>query len=341
MGVDWGVDLAELITEELGPPVAREGAGTDVCWWLCPFHGDSNPSLKITPNGKHFYCHGCGERGDAVDFLQKLHNLTFREALRRLKGSSSPSRNGDSRRSRGSRGPRGPRKPAGPSLATLKPPPPPKWQEGARYLITTARHTLWHLAAGELGLSELRARGLRDQIIKKHRLGWCDPSEYEVALRRFVTKGITIPWQFGRTVRAVRFRSCTQSSYSFLKGSRIGVMYPTLSFLPGKPVLICEGELDALLAIQEVGDLVQVGTLGSASQRLTAETLASMACVPLVLLAYDADKAGDKAAAHWRRLLPRTSHRARPPDGMDLTDILTSGRSLRKWVQQKIREARR
>jgi len=50
---------------------------------LCCFHADTNPSFYVFPNGR-FKCFGCGERGDAIDFIQKIHGCNFKEALRIL-----------------------------------------------------------------------------------------------------------------------------------------------------------------------------------------------------------------------------------------------------------------
>lgn len=51
----------------------------------CPFHkSDKNPSMKI--NDKSFYCFGCCCSGDIFTFVQKMDNLTFREAFIELGG---------------------------------------------------------------------------------------------------------------------------------------------------------------------------------------------------------------------------------------------------------------
>ena len=39
----------------------------------CPFHSDSDPSMKL--NDTYYYCFGCGEGGDHIKFVQKLFNL--------------------------------------------------------------------------------------------------------------------------------------------------------------------------------------------------------------------------------------------------------------------------
>lgn len=52
---------------------------------VCPLHGDGNPSLVVYKNKpERFICFGCGERGDAVDFIRVLHDKSFGGAVRYL-----------------------------------------------------------------------------------------------------------------------------------------------------------------------------------------------------------------------------------------------------------------
>ncbi len=37
---------------------------------LCPFHGDTSPSLYLYPDDGHFHCYSCGAHGDAYDLNQ-------------------------------------------------------------------------------------------------------------------------------------------------------------------------------------------------------------------------------------------------------------------------------
>lgn len=48
----------------------------------CPFHNDRNPSMKL--NRDYFYCFGCGETGDVIDFVGKLFGISPIEAAQRL-----------------------------------------------------------------------------------------------------------------------------------------------------------------------------------------------------------------------------------------------------------------
>jgi DNA primase len=51
---------------------------------LCPFHKEKTPSFTVSQERGFFYCFGCKESGSAVDFMMKLHGLTFPEAVRDL-----------------------------------------------------------------------------------------------------------------------------------------------------------------------------------------------------------------------------------------------------------------
>ena len=44
----------------------------------CPFHSDSDPSMKLNDN--YYYCFGCGANGDAIDLTAKLFDLNPRQA---------------------------------------------------------------------------------------------------------------------------------------------------------------------------------------------------------------------------------------------------------------------
>lgn len=48
---------------------------------VCPFHNDKNPSMKVD---RRYYCFGCGETGDAVDFVSKYYNLNKKEAAEKI-----------------------------------------------------------------------------------------------------------------------------------------------------------------------------------------------------------------------------------------------------------------
>jgi len=54
----------------------------------CPFHDDATPSCSIYPD--HYYCHACGARGDRLDWLMQVEDMTRTEALNVLYDWTGP-----------------------------------------------------------------------------------------------------------------------------------------------------------------------------------------------------------------------------------------------------------
>jgi DNA primase len=51
---------------------------------LCPFHKEKSPSFSVHAVRQFYHCFGCNESGDVFSFVQKIENLTFPEAVRRI-----------------------------------------------------------------------------------------------------------------------------------------------------------------------------------------------------------------------------------------------------------------
>jgi DNA primase len=51
---------------------------------LCPFHDERTPSLSVDGEKKLYHCFGCGESGDAIEYVEKTEGLDFREAVEML-----------------------------------------------------------------------------------------------------------------------------------------------------------------------------------------------------------------------------------------------------------------
>lgn len=47
---------------------------------LCPFHNEKTPSFSVNPSKGLFYCFGCGVGGNVFTFIMKAENYTFAEA---------------------------------------------------------------------------------------------------------------------------------------------------------------------------------------------------------------------------------------------------------------------
>lgn len=50
----------------------------------CPFHGDNDPSLSISPDKGVWHCFGCSAGGDHFEFVKQIEGVEFPEALRIL-----------------------------------------------------------------------------------------------------------------------------------------------------------------------------------------------------------------------------------------------------------------
>lgn len=76
--------LVELIGATV--PLKRRG---NLHFGRCPFHEDKTASFVVyarpTRAPKPFFrCFGCGERGDAIDWIQRTQNVGYAEAKRIL-----------------------------------------------------------------------------------------------------------------------------------------------------------------------------------------------------------------------------------------------------------------
>ena len=57
---------------------------------LCPLHQESRPSFYVNTRKDVFYCHGCGQGGDLIRFVQLSRHLSFRQSLACLDPQTSP-----------------------------------------------------------------------------------------------------------------------------------------------------------------------------------------------------------------------------------------------------------
>ncbi|WP_343153755.1 DNA primase [Buchnera aphidicola (Mindarus keteleerifoliae)] len=51
---------------------------------LCPFHDEKTPSFSVNVKKQFFYCFGCKENGNVIDFLMNYEKLSFIESIKEL-----------------------------------------------------------------------------------------------------------------------------------------------------------------------------------------------------------------------------------------------------------------
>jgi DNA primase len=60
---------------------AGQPAGRSEFVGLCPLHEETRPSFYVNTRKDVFYCHGCGQGGDLIRFIQLSRHLSFRQSL--------------------------------------------------------------------------------------------------------------------------------------------------------------------------------------------------------------------------------------------------------------------
>lgn len=72
-------DIVEVVDSRV--PLKKAGRNYQAC---CPFHNEKSPSFTVAPDKQFYHCFGCGEHGNALDFVMKFDGLEFVEAVEEL-----------------------------------------------------------------------------------------------------------------------------------------------------------------------------------------------------------------------------------------------------------------
>jgi DNA primase len=332
--VKESINLQDFIAGELGRPAKRGGQAH---FWTCPFHADGQtPSLAVYAD--HWNCFGCGAHGDVVTWIMKRRNMPFKDALAELKIDPTS-------------------RPAKPVQrgAEIKRPPCETWQETGTAFYVECWRRLWEPAMpsanggpdrGANARKYLFDRGLTEETCVKAMIGFNDKARFWPAeewglnptrvKQVFMPMGLTIPHVHDdtNTLWGIKVRQPrgVDPKYIHAAGS-IPDLYGAETLTNKEAAVICEGEFDALLLRQQVGDLVGVATYGAATSRDLDTWLPYLVNAKTLLIATDNDAAGEEAWAWWAEKTRRAS-RALPPGGVkDLTDAHLAGNDLRAWVE--------
>ncbi|CEO32898.1 DNA primase [Paraclostridium sordellii] len=136
---------------------------------LCPFHGEKTPSFYINTSKQIYKCFGCGEGGDVINFIMKIENLEFMDAVKLLAKDCGIEINTNMDAQSKIR------------MEKIK-----KFQdintEAARYYFSNL------IKDKNYGYEYLRKRGLDDKIIKKFGLGYA-PKAWTNLMDYLISKG--------------------------------------------------------------------------------------------------------------------------------------------------------
>src|SRR5262249_44730669 len=120
--------------------------------------------------------------------------------------------------------------------------------------------------------------------------------------------------------------------YLYVRGSKTGTLYRGDFLQAGSDVLLVEGEFDALLAQQILGEIVQVMTLGSAANRLPTRWSAKLKQARYVYSCLDHDEAGERATTMLVKYLGDQHQALALPQGKDVTEfVINFGGDLAAW----------
>ena len=289
---------------------------------LCPFHGEKTASFTVYPDTQSYYCFGCGNGGDVITFIKNIENLDYIDAVRFLAdrvGMDMPDENNYDNTMNKRR------------LRILE-----ANREAARFF-----HKCLQTQDGAIGYRYFKERGLSDETIVRFGLGFAPDSFF--ALTNYLTeKGFTKEELiFANLARRSQknpdniydnFRNRVMFPIIDVKGNVIafggrvmddskpkylntsdtlvykksmGVFALNLAKKSGKDSLIlCEGYMD-VIALHQAGFTNAVAGLGTALTGEQAQLLSRYASE--ILISYDADEAGQKAAARALQIFKKTN----------------------------------
>lgn len=140
---------------------------------LCPFHDDKTPSFMVSPSKGICKCFACGEGGNAVQFIMKIQQVGYVEALRILG------------------------KKYGIEVEDKELTPEQRQSQNEReamFAVNEWASTYFHdllqndIDGRTIGLAYFRSRGFRDDIIEKFRLGF-SLDKWDALYKEAIKKG--------------------------------------------------------------------------------------------------------------------------------------------------------
>ena len=140
---------------------------------LCPFHDDSTPSFYVSPSRGICKCFACGEGGDVVQFVMKIEQLRYYEALKFLAGMygivvEEREMTDEEKKTQSERE----------SMFAVN-------QWAGKYFHDTLLNTD---EGKSIGLAYFRSRGFRDDIMEKFCLGFA-PTAYDAMAKTALKEG--------------------------------------------------------------------------------------------------------------------------------------------------------
>lgn len=284
---------------------------------LCPFHNEKTASFSVAPDKQIFHCFGCGAGGGVISFIMKIEGLQFQDAVRylaRQQGMEVPE-TGMSREHRQSRD----------RLLTLM-------KDAGRFYYTQLHHS-----QNATALQYFVRRGLNGKTMNRFGLGYA-PDSFHALMDAMQAQGYTkaeldAAGLVGRSKQGTyydKFRNRVMFPIIDIRGDVIAfggrVMDDSTPKYLNSPetylfsksrnlfamnlakktkqdyFLLAEGYMD-VIALHQAGFDSAVASLGTALTEEQARLISRY--THQVVICYDADNAGQKAAQRAIDILKR------------------------------------
>lgn len=302
---------------------------------LCPFHSEKTPSFSVNAERQIYHCFGCGKGGGVINFIMEIENLSFPDAvqfLARRAGMEVPEDGPDENRSRRAR------------MLELN-------REAARFF-----HAQLTAPSGRPAQEYVMRRGITN-MVKPFGLGYAPDSWQSLldAMRargfhpvELIEAGLARPGRNGGAYDY--FRNRLMFPVIDVRGSVIGFSGRILG--DGEPkylnspdtlvysksrslfalnlakksksgyILLAEGNID-VVSLHQAGFDSAVASLGTSLTADQARLLARY--TNEIVIAYDSDSAGKKAAQRAIQLLQPLDMKVRVlqvPDAKDPDEFI-------------------
>ncbi len=299
------------IEQVIGSYVTLKNAGSNMVG-LCPFHSERSPSFTVFSATDSFYCFGCGTGGDVVTFIMKMENVDYPTALELLAKRAGIEIPETAESAYGDRGVKRDR--------VLK-----MNEAAARFF----RHCLTREPCGAEAREYFKKRGLSEGISKQFYLGYA-PNDFGKLTSHLKSLGFTeeemiagfLCGKSQKTGRAYDYfrnrvifpivdtsrnivafggRVMDDSKPKYLNSSDTPAFKKSknlfaLNYAKGfcaDQLILCEGYMD-VIALHQAGFPNAVATLGTAITEEHARIISRY--TKKVIISYDSDEAGQKAA---------------------------------------------
>jgi len=278
---------------------------------LCPFHSEKSPSFSVSQSKQLYHCFGCGASGNIFTFIMEYENLTFLEAVKFLADRS------------GIKLPEVEMSEEDKKKVSIK----SKIMEINKIAATYYYFQLHDKNIGKIAHSYLKDRKLSEETIKSFGLGYATQSgglyRYvkdkgysddilkEAGLFTYDEKRGVLDKFWNRVMYPImdingkvigfggrvmgdgkpKYLNSPETKVFDKSRNLFGMNYARVS--KRKEIIICEGYMD-VIALYQAGFDNAVASLGTAFTGLQANLLKRY--TDDVLLTYDSDEAGVKAA---------------------------------------------